>query len=375
MTDSLWRTSRVPNDGVERLMRRHALPRRVATWACLYGLDEDSFPSWTAPEQLDWSSPWKFRDMALAVQRIAQAIRNQERVVVVGDYDVDGVCAATILCETLQALGADWVCVLPHRVEDGYGLTNALVDRAKNLGAGLVVTVDNGIVAVDAVQYAKAANLDVIITDHHNPGPELPAAASAVVHWAHSDDPEALALLSGAAVAWKLSQALLERAGSAVAQQDGWRTDWHIGLAALAAQADVMPMVGENRKLVRLGIRLLATVQRPGWTALCRQAQVDPGRLTETTVLWQITPRLNAAGRMDSAELALQLLMATEDDLAAGLAAKLEALNQERRMRTDVAVHEAVAAYAAVPEWADAAAVVVHGQWPLGVVGIGKSVV
>lgn len=111
MTDSLWRTSRVPNDGVERLMRRHALPRRVATWACLYGLDEDSFPSWTAPEQLDWSSPWKFRDMALAVQRIAQAIRNQERVVVVGDYDVDGVCAATILCETLQALGADWVCV------------------------------------------------------------------------------------------------------------------------------------------------------------------------------------------------------------------------------------------------------------------------
>jgi single-stranded-DNA-specific exonuclease len=387
MADGLWRTAGVSAERAERVAAEYGVPLRVARWLCARGLDEDSgeLAGWLDATRVAYTDPHAFHDMAAAVTRMLHAISRRERIGIIGDYDVDGVTASAILADVLTALGADWRCFIPHREQDGYGLSEALVNRAREAGCQLLVTVDNGIRAGDAIAYAREAGLDVVVTDHHEPGPEPLPPGLPVVHWTRADD-EAVRVLSGAGVAWKFASAL-EAAATGDGGIGGTRAEFvsphsertigdaaerrrfRLGMAALGALADVMPMFGENRRLVVDGVAALKGCRRPGWLALCEAAGVDLSQLTPTAILWRLVPRLNAAGRMESAHLALRLLLAEESRAAAELAQQLEELNDLRKRETERAAAEA-REQADAQVAAGAHALVVHGPWPLGVAGI-----
>ncbi|GGJ06061.1 hypothetical protein GCM10010885_14050 [Alicyclobacillus cellulosilyticus] len=369
--DVLWRTAVVDPDAARALAARLCVPERVACW--LLARDIADPDAWLRPG-LHVGQPCAFTDMARAVERVRWAVQAGERVAVMGDYDVDGVTAAAIAWTALTRLGADCRVILPHRVRDGYGLTPALVDRAREAGARLLLTVDNGVRAAEAVAYARAHGLDVIVTDHHEPGDDMQRAAALwhgvpVVHWCRASHPW-VRDLSGAGVAWTFARALLGdaldqplAAGAAVSLGD-----WLAALAALGTLADVMPLTGANRGLVKHGLAVLRTVQHPGWLALCREAGVDPAWLGEDDLMWSIIPRLNAAGRMDSAEDAMAVLLAEDPAAAAAAAARVGQWHALRRRETERAVAEALAWCRAAPP--QAGGLVVSGAWPLGVAGI-----
>jgi single-stranded-DNA-specific exonuclease len=373
----LWRTALVDHDKATAIAKEHHIPIRVAKWLCVRGVESEGVRSWLNLDEDWWMPPTVFYDIAPAVDRTMSAIARKERIFVVGDYDVDGVTASTILVSTLKALGADVECVIPHRVFDGYGLSVPIVERIQAVGGQLLITVDNGIRAHEAVQFAVECGMDVIVTDHHEPGESLPEAAYAIVHAVKSADDEA-AVLSGAGVAWKFATLLLDTYEQCLddferhldRQERNALRAWHVCLATLGTLADVMPMRGENRRLVHRGIELLRTCERPGFRVLCGIAGVDQRKITETSLLWSITPRLNAAGRMASAETAFQLFMAEDEESATLFAEEIERLNVERKAETDRALNEATQQCTARYGDEVPAGIVVYGNWSLGVVGI-----
>ncbi|WP_051662992.1 single-stranded-DNA-specific exonuclease RecJ [Alicyclobacillus macrosporangiidus] len=363
----LWRTAGISEDAARRTAERCGVPLRVARWLCARGVAEDEVGMWWDPTRIPWSDPFSFEEMDVAVEAVLGAIRDESVIALVGDYDVDGVTASVIAAEAMRLAGARCEVILPHRVRDGYGLSQAIVDRAVEMGCGLIVTVDNGVRAHEAVDRAAAWGIPVVVTDHHEPGPELPAA-QAVVHAARSRD-AAQAILSGAGVAWKFALALCARASVRVEPETA---GWWLGLAALGALADAVPLTGENRRLVVEGVDSLRGVRRAGWRALCEQAGLTPDALSPDLLQWTVIPRLNAAGRMDSAELAYRLLASVDELSSRRWAAELEACNDRRKQETERTFTEACAALDA---WMEEGAVgpgglAVWGPWPLGVAGI-----
>ena len=247
------------------------------------------------------TDPFLMRDMDKAVARIQQAVDAGERIVIFGDYDVDGVSATAILFECLQNLGALVRCKLPSRDGGGYGLNADTVRALAEKGYTLIITVDNGIAAVQEAALARSLGVDLVITDHHLPGDTLPEAA-AVVDPNRADDTSPCKHLCGAGVAFKLCAALEGCPPEELLAVFG-------ELAALGTIADVMPLVGENRTIVREGLAMLADSNRPGLQALLEAAGYAGKPITTETVSFGLAPRLNAAGRMDSAALALKLLL------------------------------------------------------------------
>ncbi|MFD1676908.1 single-stranded-DNA-specific exonuclease RecJ [Alicyclobacillus fodiniaquatilis] len=366
----LWSTAGASDHAVEALVETLALPRRVASWLVARKITDPQEARRFLFAHERFSDPFAFHEMKPAIHRLIQAMEQDEIIVIVGDYDVDGVTASTILASELVLRGATWHCLIPDRVADGYGLSEHLVDSAAALGAHLIITVDNGIRADSAVASAVAQGIDVIVTDHHEPGDTALPPCTAVVHWARHDMPNEAIVLSGAGVAWKFCQALQTMSplqGNAAVLDD--HANWQLGLASLGAISDMMPMRGENRRLIREGLEAMRQCQRPGWRTLCLNARVKPEELSVTGVSWRIAPRMNAAGRMTTAKVAFDLLMADNLQNATDYADTIEALNTERRQVTERAVQEAIAeveeAYGGQPD-----SVVVRGRWPLGVVGI-----
>ncbi|CAN5746209.1 hypothetical protein BH24ACT25_BH24ACT25_01460 [soil metagenome] len=301
--------------------------------------------------------PWLLGDMAAACDLILEHARRGGRILVHGDYDVDGVSSTAILVEALRAIGADPSWHLPARLE-GYGLSEATVERIAAAGAGLLVTVDCGITSVAEVAAARSRGLDVVVTDHHRPGERLPDCP--VVHPGLGSYP--FDGLCAAGVAHKLSTALRSRAGLEPAG------DRELELVALATVCDLVPLRGENRALVREGLAALARTRRPGLRALMGAASLDPGAVDERAVGFRLGPRLNAAGRLRRADAALELLLTDDEGRAAEVAEELSLLNAERR---DVETRILFAAEAARTEQADAPLYVIAGEgWHPGVVGI-----
>ena len=261
------------------------------------------------------SDPALLTDMDAACQRIWQAIDNGETIAVFGDYDVDGVTATALLYQHLKGMGATVKCMLPSREGDGYGLSKNAIQSMHNKGCTLIVTVDNGISAVEEADFAASLGMDLIITDHHLPPETLPKAV-AVVDPRREDDHSPFKGLCGAGVAFKLCAAL-----------DGCppeeMLDYCGDLAAVGTVADVMPLTGENRTLVKAGLRQLQNTDRPGLEALLEEVGLAGKPVTAENVSYAIAPRINAAGRMDNAVTALQLVMCEDPDRAEELAHKL----------------------------------------------------
>ena len=290
-----------------------------------------------------------------AVTTVARHIANGTRITVHGDYDVDGICATAVLVRALRSLGANVGWFLPSREHDGYGLSPRTIDRLRELGTELLMTVDCGVTAVDEVAYARATGLDVVVTDHHTPRADGALPDCPIVHPAIGGYP--CPHLCGTGVAFKLAQAL----EAPTANED-------IELVALATVADLVPLEGENRRLVREGLRQLAGTAKPGLRALMAVARTDPSAVDAHALGFRLGPRINAAGRLRRADAGLELLLTEDEQRASEIAAELDALNAERR-----AVEERTAwdAEAQVAELGERSAYVLAGEgWHPGVIGI-----
>ena len=307
--------------------------------------------------------PFRLAGMDAAVGRLARALEAGERVFVHGDYDVDGMCGAALFTRVLRRLGADVVPFVPHRTRDGYDLGPAGVARAEAAGASVLLTVDCGTNAVAAVASASARGIDVIVTDHHAVGPDLPDCV-ALVNPARADctygEP-----LCGTAVAFKVCEALLmARAG---ARQD---LLWELDLVALATVADLVPLEGENRVLARYGMRVLAHSRNAGLAALLRESGADPAALRVRDLSHGLAPRLNAVGRLEDAEAGLAFLLGDGEDAPAAARA-LGDVNRRRQELDRATLEEALASLPAAATDGTARSVVVAGTgWHPGVIGI-----
>jgi single-stranded-DNA-specific exonuclease len=280
------------------------------------------------PHKLPYD-PLRITGMDVALKRLYAAVNNGERVGIFGDFDVDGITGTAIISEGLTSLGVPVTPYLPHRVDEGHGLSNAAIDTMAKQGVTLIITVDTGITSFDEVDYAKSKGVDVIITDHHLPHDGVPNAVVSLNPKLPGGDYPFFELC-GAGIGFKLVQGLFQFYGQ----------PWDPGLlelAALGTIADLVPLLDENRYLVREGLRELAKTRRPGLRALYSSARVDPDEITAETVSFQIAPRLNSAGRMGDPMDSFKLLTTTSPEEAATLTHKLESLNMERRAASEEA--------------------------------------
>jgi single-stranded-DNA-specific exonuclease len=317
------------------------------------------------PSLADLSDPHALAGMAEAVETIVGTVRSGGRILVHGDYDVDGQCSSALLTRALRLAGADVRPFLPHRLRDGYDFGPAGLEAARTAGASLIITCDCGITAVDTVRAARQAGIAVVVTDHHLPGAELPPA-QAVVDPQRADDRSGANNLCGTGIAFKLVQALVPALHLPV------NLPFHLlDLVALATVADVVPLQGENRILVRHGLKLLADSRWLGIRALVDATGLTGKEIVARHLGFVLGPRLNAAGRVADATDGLRLLLSDDPVEAAGLAQRLEGLNVERQGLDQRMLDEALEQVerTADPE-RDAGLVLVGDGWHPGVVGI-----
>lgn len=273
------------------------------------------------------SSPLLLPDMQQAIARIYQALLSGEPIAIYGDYDADGITATALLVQGLSALGGTVIPYIPHRLTEGYGLKTAALENLRQQGIGLVVTVDCGITSLSEVKQARKMGLDIVITDHHTPLPEIPPAV-AIVNPKLAGSAYPFTELTGAGVAFKLIQALYQSIGREEPLEE------LIDLAALGTVADMSPLLGENRYLVKEGLMVMNHSPRLGIRALIEQAGLSGGNLDSECISWTIAPRLNAAGRLEHAMSSYKLLMTNSPVEARRLARWLEQKNTERQKLT-----------------------------------------
>ncbi len=306
--------------------------------------------------------PFLLRDMDKAVERIRRGVEQGETIAVYGDYDVDGITSTCLLTETLAGMGAEVVSYIPERTEEGYGLNRSAVARLAQEGVSLIITVDCGITAAAEVEFARSLGVEVVVTDHHQCKEKLPAAC-AVVDPRRPDCGYPFPELAGVGVALKLAQALAP-------PEEREQVFLRFGeLAAVGTVADVMHLTGENRTLVRQGLELLGRTSRPGLRALMREAGLEPGGVpTAVTIGYGLAPRINAAGRIEQAMVALELLLTREEDRGEVLAHTLCRLNRERQAIEMDILEQCTAMLEGVE--APACIVLAGEGWHQGVVGI-----
>jgi len=352
--------------------RTAALARELGAPPLLAGLllqrgitSQEEARRFLKPSRNDLHDPNLLPDVGIAVERLALAGRRGETVLVHGDYDVDGQCAAAIATRTLRLGGGRAAPFIPHRLRDGYDLSDAGVRAAREAGASVILALDCGTTAVEAVAAARAAGMDVLIVDHHLPGPRLPEA-TAMVNPRRPDSRYPCPDLCATGLAFKLALALAPALGLKAG------TPWHfLDLVALATVADLVPLTGENRVLVRLGLKLLGASRWPGLAALVTTSGLGTRPLRAAHLAFVLGPRLNAAGRIGDAGDGLRLLLTDDAAEAYALALALERQNTERQALDQRTLEEALADLDAGFDPArDAGVVLARDSWHPGVIGI-----
>ena len=356
-------------DVVDHLQEELGLPPRFCELLAVRGLtDSDEARQHLRPLPDRLHDACRLRDAEALATRLAQAVKTGDVVLVHGDYDVDGITATALVVGWIRALGGKAVPFIPHRLRDGYDLGSAGLEAAVAAGARVLFTADCGTTATDAVARARAAGLEVLVTDHHTPGPTLPDAAC-VVNPQRPDCSYPEPRLCGAAVAWKVCQLLADQVGASRRELEA-----QLDLVALATIADLVPLEGENRVLAHLGLRVMAAAPRPGLAALMDVADVDPEGLDAGAVGFRLAPRLNAAGRLGEADAALDLLLTRDPRRAHRLARHLDELNQRRQEEDERILQEAEAQLARdFDPQRDHGVVLAEEGWHPGVVGIAAS--
>ena len=357
-----YRWNLLPSAPDKRLVNSSGLSPLVAQLLYNRGLTEPSLlePFITGDKRLS-GNPWLLPDMHLAVARLYRALLSGENIAVYGDFDADGITGTALLVQGLSSLGVKVTPYIPHRLTEGYGLKVAALENLHRQGISLVITVDCGITALAEVKKAKRLGLDIIITDHHTPLPEMPPAI-AIINAKRADSSYPFSELTGAGVAIKLLQALFQGIGKER------QLDELLDLVAVGTIADMAPLSGENRYLVKEGLKLINTTPRLGIREIISQAGLSLGSLDAESISWIIAPRLNAAGRLAHAITSYKLLMTDSIQEARGLAIWLEQKNAERqRLTTNVLAkaREQILAQGISP-----LLIASDSDYPVGIVGL-----
>ncbi|MEG1560556.1 MAG: single-stranded-DNA-specific exonuclease RecJ [Clostridia bacterium] len=319
--------------------------------------------SFLYPEASDILDPFTLPDMAIAVERIRVAAESAEKICIFGDYDTDGICATAMLLQFFKYEGLDCFYYIPSRHDDGYGMSKASIKKISELGAKLIITVDNGVTANIEIEYAKSLGLDVIVTDHHRCFGKIPDCSAVVCH-TRVDSEYKNPNLCGAGVALKIIGAI----GGMIAMNR------YLPYAALATVADVVPLFGENRAIVDIGILSIRQGETPiGISALLKVAGVDETKLTARDLAFMVSPRLNAAGRIANASLGVELMISQDTEYAVSLAQRLNELNNERKGIESVIVNEACGRIEATGVANSAIIVEASESWNAGIIGIAAS--
>jgi single-stranded-DNA-specific exonuclease len=364
LLEAHWHLATPDTSQVQRLAAELRVEPLIARLLINRGITEaGQAERYLTPRLDDLDDPHTLPDVDKAVERLARAIETQELIFVHGDYDADGVTSAALCLRALSGLGANVVGFVPRRT-DGYDFQPYGAKKAKELGAGLIMTADCGVCALEAVACANSLGIDVIVTDHHRPGPTLPAAC-AVVNPYRDDATVAFRDLCGAGVAFKVLDALTARLKPEF--QGAFRRNF-VDLVALGTVSDSSTLAGENRILVQHGLEMLAQGKKTGVKALLAAAGLEGKELTAESIGFQLGPRLNAAGRMEDADLAYRLLITRDHDEAEQLVAQIESLNDLRRSETERVVQEALAE--ALTQDDRRVLVLARARWGKGLVGI-----
>jgi len=365
----IWESLACDAAAVTRLAAELRVSDVTARLLCIRGLDDPTVArQFLAPSLDDLHDPFGLTDMGVAVERVLGAIERRERIAIHGDYDVDGVTSTVILRRALELLGADVTHFIPERLRDGYGLQPASLDRLHADGVQLVISVDCGIRGVEAARRARELGLDLIITDHHEPDTELPEAC-AVVNPKRHDCSYPDKNLAGVGVALKLVQALCSRSG-----KSAWLPAF-VKIAAIGTLADVVPLVGENRVIAKLGLGMLSKgPHKIGLRSLLDVCGLTGKEIDSYHIGFVLAPRVNAAGRMSTPDIAARLLLAADEGMATEARELAEQLNIENLRRQQEEAEIVAAAKKIVEtdlEVGSRTVIVVAGEgWHRGVIGI-----
>ncbi len=363
MKNTKWVTGKYDENIVSELMDKLGVPSLTAKLLAVRGIRDAKSAAFFLKKDLgDLHDPFLLKDMDRAVERIKRALENGEKMAVYGDYDADGVTSTYILVDYLKRLGADCTYHIPDRFGDGYGVSKTALDELRADGVSLIVTVDTGITASEEIDYATSLGLEVVVTDHHKCEETLPPAY-AVVNPNREDCEYPFSSLAGVGVAFKLI--------SALSGNDREVMKKYLPYVCIGTVADVMPITDENRIIVAKGLEIISNRENHGLSALLDVAGFkSEEKLTSGAVGFLIGPRMNAAGRMGSALLALELLFATEDN-AMELAREIDEKNRERQLCESKIMEEALAVLSENPELKEGSAIVLSGKgWHHGVLGI-----
>lgn len=354
----------VPESAARELAGALKLPAAVGRILLARGIETpEAAKAHLRPLLAHRSDPGGFADLERAARRISRALDRGETIFVHGDYDVDGISATALLTRVLRRLGGTVVPFVPHRIRDGYDFGPAGLARAVEVGAAVILTADCGIVAHETVTAAAEAGVDVVVTDHHTPGETLPAAV-AVVNPNRADCTGGEPGLCGAGVAFKLLERLVALRGG-----DPGELLPHLDLVALATVADLVPLTGENRVLVRYGLRALASSTKPGLVALKEVAGIE-GEVSSGQVGFRMAPRINAVGRLDDAARALELLVTDDPARAGELANFADETNRRRQDEDQRTLDEALELVDALDPDENFGVVLAREGWHPGVIGI-----
>ena len=309
--------------------------------------------------------PFLLKNMNRAVERISAAIHNKEKIIVYSDYDADGVCGGVVFHDFFRAINyTNFTNYIPHRYMEGYGLTMERIDAFSRDGAKVLITIDCGVTDYEEIERAQSLGIDVVVIDHHLVPPKWPPAY-AVIDYKQEDDTYPSKYLSGAGLAFKTVQGILSRGEWPVSV--GW-SKWLLDVVAIAAVADMVPLLGENRTLVHYGLKVLSKTRRPGLQELYRSLRLGDVEITSDTIGFTIAPRINAASRLGHASLAFQLLTSNAPEEARSVAKNLEGKNEDRKKIVEQIVAEIRDSY----RHKEPSAVIFTGkkQWLAGVLGI-----
>ncbi len=369
-----WRIQTPNPDQVEELVRKHGVSQLVATLLANRGHEAgDATSSHLAPNLQDLHDPMELPDMEIACDRLARAIEQQEMILVHGDYDVDGVTGTTLLVRLFQHLGARVSWHIPSRFDDGYSFGEHSLRKAEEVGASIVLSVDNGTSSVETIAALKAMGIETIVTDHHEPPQgDLPEAL-AIVNPKLPTSRYPFRELCGAAVAFKLAWGLCQRISGATRVRDDLRQFLvdSMGLVAIATVCDVVPLENENRILCHFGLKALGASRAPGFQALLEVTQLKGRSLCAEDVAFQIGPRINAAGRLETAGRAVEVFLAADALQGRNAARRLDDLNIKRRELERGLTEQAMAMAQPYGDDPNSPVILVGGQgWHQGVIGI-----
>lgn len=358
-----WEHYRIDEEEMKRIAIKNGISLLLARVLLNRGVDTDEkVKKFLHPELSDMYDPFLLKDMDVAVDTILKSIENKEKITIYGDYDVDGITSITVLTKFLNSVGVETSYYLPNRLEEGYGLNNKAIDKLKASGTSLMITVDCGISAYEEIEYAKSLGLKVIVTDHHECPEKLPNTI-AVVDAKRQDDTYPFSSLAGVGVTFKLVQALAMKMN--LPKESYFK---YLDIVCLGTVADIVPLVDENRVIVKYGLECVKKTENIGLKELLKLSGYT--KIDSSAISFGVAPRINACGRMGEAELALKLLLTNDEAEAQIIANKLQEMNKERQDVEKRIMEEAIQIIERDKLYEDSAIVVGSENWHHGVIGI-----